>query len=97
MTSTSITLQLSHKDLLHPVREWLDNIEIHNSKLAHLLCKAIPAQCPFERDVFLFGRKLFHIPAMCKLNPLYEQLVSLRFKSLCYLADECGEDVTVYC
>jgi len=97
MTSTSITLRHLHKDLLHPVRERLDNIEIHNAKLAHFLCRAIPAQCPFERDVILFGRKLFHIPAMCKLNPLYEQLVSLRFKALCYLADECGEDVTVYC
>ncbi|MBD2447750.1 Mo-dependent nitrogenase C-terminal domain-containing protein [Nostoc sp. FACHB-152] len=97
MTSTSITLRYLQKDLLSPVREWLDNIEIHNSKLAHFLCKNIPAQCPFERDVILFGRKLFHIPAMCKLNPLYEQVVSLRFKALCYLADECGEDVTIYC
>jgi Mo-dependent nitrogenase C-terminus len=97
MTSTSITLRHLHKDLLHPVREWLENIEVRNLKLAHFLCKAIPAQCPFERDVILFGRKLLHIPAMCKLNPLYEQLVSLRFKALCYLADECGEDVTVYC
>lgn len=24
-------------------------------------------------------------------------MVSLRFKCLCYLADECGEDVTKYC
>lgn len=84
-------------DLLQPIRQWLESIEIHNSKLAHFLCKSIPAQCPFERDVKLFGRKLFHIPPMCKLNPLYEQVVSLRFKALCYLADECGEDVTVYC
>ncbi|MEH1922571.1 Mo-dependent nitrogenase C-terminal domain-containing protein [Nostoc sp.] len=59
--------------------------------------KAIPAQCPFERDITLFGRKLLHIPPMCKLNPLYEEVVGLRFKALCYLADECGEDVTAYC
>lgn len=94
---TSLTRIWLHNDLLYPVREYLDNMEIHNAKLAHLLCKAIPAQCPFERDVTLFGHQLFHIPAMCKLNPLYEQLVSLRFRALCYLADECGEDVTVYC
>jgi hypothetical protein len=43
------------------------------------------------------GRKLFHIPPLCKLNPLYEEVVSLRFRALCYLADECGEDVTPYC
>jgi hypothetical protein len=34
---------------------------------------------------------------MCKLNPFYEQLVGLRFKALCYLADVCGEDIAAYC
>ncbi|OKH57096.1 Mo-dependent nitrogenase C-terminal domain-containing protein [Scytonema sp. HK-05] len=33
------------------------------------------------------------IPPLRKLNPAYEQVVSLRFKALSYLADECGEDV----
>lgn len=84
-------------DPLQPLRQWLDRVEVHNPKLAHRLCKAIPAQCPFERDVKLFGRILFHIPPMCKLNPLYEEVVALRFRALCYLADECGEDVTCYC
>lgn len=86
-----------YSDPLQALREWLDGIEIHHPKLAHCLCKFIPAQCPFERDVIIFGHKLLHIPPMCKLNPLYEQFVGLRFKALCYLADECGEDVTVYC
>ncbi|QLE56463.1 Mo-dependent nitrogenase C-terminal domain-containing protein [Nostoc sp. TCL26-01] len=94
---TSFTQVHAQTDLLHPIRSWLEAREIHNYKLAHLLCKAIPAQCPFARDIKLFGRTLFHIPAMCKLNPLYEQVVGLRFKALCYLADECGEDVTAYC
>ena len=84
-------------DPLQPVRQWLDKVEVHNPKLAHRLCKMIPAQCPFERDIILFGRTLFHIPPMCKLNPLYEEVVALRFRALCYLADECGEDVSAYC
>lgn len=84
-------------DLLLPLRRWLDSVEVHNPQLAHRLCQLIPSQCPFERDVVLFGRKLFHIPPMCKLNPLYEEVVGLRFRALCYLADECGEDVTRYC
>jgi hypothetical protein len=94
---TSITLTRQQQDLLHPIRQWLESIEINNAKLARFLCKLIPAQCPFERDIVLFGRKLFHIPPMCKLNPLYEEVVALRFKALCYLADKCGEDVTIYC
>jgi tellurite resistance protein len=83
--------------LLDPLRAWLDNLEIHDPKVAHFLCKMIPSQCPFERDITLFGHKIVHIPPLCKLNPLYEQLVGLRFRSLCYLADECGEDVGPYC
>ena len=30
------------------------------------------------------------------LNPLYEQLVGLRFRALSYLADDCDEDVSEY-
>jgi hypothetical protein len=84
-------------DLLQSVRQLLDGIEIDNPALAHRLCKLIPAQCPFERDVKLFGRTVVHIPPLCKLNPLYEELVALRFRALCYLADECGEDISAYC
>lgn len=83
--------------ILRPLRHWLNEIEVRNPKLAHRLCQLIPAECPFERDVNFLGHKLFHIPPMCKLNPLYEEVVSLRFRALCYLADECGEDVTPYC
>lgn len=84
-------------DPLQPARQWLNNLKVNTPELAHWLCKAIPAQCPFERDVKLFGRTLFHIPPMCKLNPLYEEVVALRFRALCYLADECGEDISAYC
>jgi hypothetical protein len=84
-------------DPLQPARQWLNNLQVNTPELAHWLCKAIPAQCPFERDVKLFGRTLFHIPPMCKLNPLYEEVVALRFRALCYLADECGEDISAYC
>lgn len=82
---------------LRPVREWLDQLEIADPRVARFLCKMIPSQCPFERDVNLFGHKVVHIPPLCKLNPLYEQLVGLRFRALSYLADDCGEDVAPYC
>jgi tellurite resistance protein len=99
---TAIASPLSPPDaaeanLLHPVKDWLDQMEIHDPKVAHMLCKLIPPQCPFERDISLFGRKVAHIPALCKLNPLYDQFVGLRFRALSYLADDCGEDVSEYC
>lgn len=80
-------------DLLKPIRNWFDSIEVTDRKSAHLICKLIPAQCPFEREIKMFGRTIVHIPPMCKLNPLYDQFVGLRFRALCYLVDECGEMV----
>jgi hypothetical protein len=74
--------------LIDPLRRWLDAIEPHDPAVARLLVKLIPAQCPFERDVVIFGRKLAHIPPMCKLNPLYDQLMALRFRCLCFLEGE---------
>lgn len=81
-------------DLLRPVRRWIDSIELHDRELANQVCKLIPSQCPLERDVKLFGRILFHIPPLCKLNPLYEELVGLRFRALCYLACETSQEAT---
>ncbi|MGD1805688.1 Mo-dependent nitrogenase C-terminal domain-containing protein [Dapis sp. BLCC M126] len=83
--------------LLQPIRRYLDGVEINSPKMAHWLCQLIPAQCPFERDIKLFGHLLFHIPPMCKLNPLYDQFIGLRFRALSFLADVCGEDITRYC
>ncbi len=82
---------------LQPIQEWMDGLEVHDPRVARFLCKMIPPQCPFERDIALFGRKVVHIPPLCKLNPLYEQLVGLRFRALSYLADDCGEDISPYC
>ncbi|WP_414572973.1 Mo-dependent nitrogenase C-terminal domain-containing protein [Nostoc sp. CCY 9925] len=91
--------QFGHRklDILQPLRQWLDKMEIENRKFAKFIAKLIPAQCPFERDIMLFGRIVGHIPPMCKLNPLYNELVGLRFRALCYLVDQCGEDIQSYC
>ncbi|MBC7968735.1 MAG: nitrogenase [Verrucomicrobia bacterium] len=83
--------------VLQPIRNWLDKMDVQDPKIAHFLCKFIPSQCPFERDINLFGRTIAHIPPLCKLNPLYDQFVGLRFRALSYLADACGEDISSYC
>lgn len=94
----TIAQQIKRKiDLLYPLRQWIDGIEINNSAVAHRICQAIPSQCPFEREVKLFGYTAIKIPPMCKLNPLYNEVIALRFRAICYLADTCGEDVSVYC
>lgn len=84
-------------DLFLPLKNWLNNIEINDPHLAHRLCKLIPTQCPFHRDLKVFGYKILTIPPLCKLNPVYDELMFLRFKAISYLAEECGEDVSNYC
>lgn len=84
-------------DPLSPLRQWLDRLSVQDDKLAHRICRLVPSQCPFERDIVFFGRKVAHIPPLCKLNPLFDEVVALRFRALCYLADECGEDISQYC
>jgi Mo-dependent nitrogenase C-terminus len=75
-------------DILQPLRQWIDRLPINNQRLASQVCEFIPAQCPFEHDLTIFGHRLIHIPPLCKLNPLYAELAALRWRALCYLADQ---------
>ncbi|MFN6560899.1 MAG: Mo-dependent nitrogenase C-terminal domain-containing protein [Nostoc sp. ChiSLP01] len=77
----------AHKSpILQMLQHKLDAIEIRNTELAQLLCRVIPSTCPFERSINLFGHFIVYIPPLCKLNPLYNQLIKLRFRAQCYLA-----------
>lgn len=73
---------------LQIIRDWIEKIQVKNLYLAKVIERLVPAQCPFERDIKLFSRVLFHIPPLCKLNPIYDQLIGLRFRALCYLAEQ---------
>ncbi len=90
-----INFRKFHFDLFYPLRRWVNNIEVTNEKFAHFLCNLIPCACPFERNVIIFG-KTFHIPALCKINPLYNEVVNLRLRALSYLEGDCGEDIEKY-
>ncbi|MGL5872773.1 MAG: Mo-dependent nitrogenase C-terminal domain-containing protein [Xenococcaceae cyanobacterium] len=92
LTLTKLTFEL-----IPITQQWLASLEVHNPRMAHWICRIIPSQCPFKRQLKFFDRTIINIPSLCKLNPLYEQLVELRFKSLVYLVDECGEDINLYC
>ncbi|MDS3859445.1 Mo-dependent nitrogenase C-terminal domain-containing protein [Thermosynechococcaceae cyanobacterium BACA0444] len=96
-TGQSVQTSLTALNPLQPIRQWLNTITIQHPGQAHLLCQLIPAQCPFARDIHLFGRLWIHIPPLCKLNPFYEEVISLRFRALCYLADVCDQDIHRYC
>jgi Mo-dependent nitrogenase C-terminus len=90
MNITYTLRQGSHFDLsfVQPIQKWLDHLEIRDRRFAQQIAKLIPAQCPFERDIIWFGHPIVHIPPLCKFNPFYDQLAGLRFRALCYLAQE---------
>jgi hypothetical protein len=81
--------------LLGSARRWLNSIPVENPALAHLICRLIPASCPFEHDFVLFGRHI-HTPALCELNPFYQEFVALRCRALSYLADTQDTDINAY-
>lgn len=81
---------------MQQAKNWLEGLKISTPEEARLICKLIPAQCPFEREFYLFGRRILRIPPLCKLNPFYEEFVGLRFRALCFLAEECGEDISQF-
>ncbi len=82
-------------DVLYPMRCWLKQIEINNIAIARLICRLIPAQCPFARTISWKQRKLIVIPPLCKINPLYDELMELRFRALCFLADQPSESIYI--
>ena len=82
-------------NLLAPIRRWIDQTQVTNCRVAHFICRVIPSHCPFERDITLFGYTV-HIPALCRLNPVYEEIVGLRLRALNYLIDTCDEDIASY-
>ncbi|MEB3319226.1 MAG: Mo-dependent nitrogenase C-terminal domain-containing protein [Cyanobacteriota bacterium] len=77
--------------LLDQLKAWLAGLVPSEPAVARFLVRLIPDQCPFERDVRLFGHKLVHIPPMCKINPLYDQLIALRLRCLTVLAERQAE------
>lgn len=89
-------LNLPENTLINYIKVWIDNLKINHPVVARLICQLIPAQCPFEREIYWFGKKILYIPPLCKLNPFYEEFVGLRFRGLCYLADECGQDISQF-
>ncbi len=92
--SSSRSLGWSFPPLLKPLRAVIDQMEVKDRRWAHWLCRLIPGQCPFERDLSFRGHHILHIPPLCQINPLYDELMALRFRALTYLAEVCQEEIS---
>jgi hypothetical protein len=95
-SNTNLTIAQKHQKnnlILQLSCPLIAPIKICNKTVAQLLCKLIPASCPFAQDIHVFGYTL-HIPALCKLNPFYKNLMEIRWQALSFLADICREDIS---
>jgi hypothetical protein len=88
MTTLTQNHSRQYPYLLKYAQQWLENLEIKEEKVARLIVKLIPAQCPFAREICFFGQVILRIPPLCKINPFYEQLMTLRFRALCFLVEQ---------
>ena len=96
---SSNLLKFAHAfDPLKPLRNWLENLNISNPQASAQAVSTDPIPMSLSSAISIYlGARSYIFPPMCKLNPLYEEVVMLRFKAMCYLADECGEDISQYC
>jgi hypothetical protein len=85
-------IHLGLRLLLYPVEYFLDHFVIKDQKTALVICRLIPGDCPFARTLSLPGGKQLRIPPLCKINPLYDSLMSLRFRALSWLAERGKEE-----
>lgn len=46
------------------------------TKIVRILSDILPTACPFERTIWGIS-----IPPLCKLNPLYEDIIKYRLES----------------
>lgn len=48
-----------------------------NAKFAKFI-KNLPSKCPFERQLWLGDVLILYVPALCKFNPFFPQLMRLK-------------------
>jgi hypothetical protein len=75
--------------------EWWRNLMSHypqfsTSVLTHLyeykwfrkFLRELSVKCPFERQIWFKNTLVVYIPALCKFNPFYTQLIHLKVKAI---------------
>lgn len=71
--------------MIQILKKQLNCWTVERSSTARLILSLIPASCPFARTVRLGGWTIARIPPLCKINPLYDELMALRFRALCQI------------
>lgn len=63
----------------------IDKLARENSTVKNFI-RNLPSKCPFERQYWFKDTLVVYVPALCKFNPLFTQLMRLK-------AELCCEDI----
>jgi hypothetical protein len=74
--------------LLAALKEQINTLEVHNIQVAKWICRVIPNTCSTGYDLRFWGRTWLHLPSLCELNPLTDELVDLRFRAADFLFEQ---------
>lgn len=55
----------------------------HENPRVNNFIRNLPSKCPFERQLWLGNLLVLYVPALCKFNPLFPQLMKLKAELLC--------------
>ncbi len=69
-------------DVLRPLRQWLNPVEIRNPTQAHLFGRHIPVQRPWEPKVRVGRWLCFNVPPRGQFNPLYGACIAFAIPRL---------------
>lgn len=59
----------------------IDKLATTNPAVAKFI-RGLPSKCPFERQLWLGDILVLHVPALCKFNPLFRQLMRIKVRLL---------------
>ena len=55
--------------------------------------KSLPSKCPFERQFWIGETLIMFVPALCRFNPLFRQLMRLKVKLLSTTEENSSEKI----
>jgi len=56
-------------------------------KLAYKWINSVPDKCPFERQLWIGETLVLYIPPLCSLNPVSQQLYSIKLEAKTFIYD----------
>jgi hypothetical protein len=65
----------------------IEKLALNNTRVGEFIAN-LPSKCPFERQYWIGDRLIMYVPALCKFNPFFRQLMRLKVRLMVDSANE---------